>query len=194
MFASLNYFWQIFLIDLPIFGAGLFFIFSIKKDWFQKLKKPIDFGLRLNGKRILGQNKTFRGVVIMSLAAVSIALAVSMIMEFFRIDFSATVYDYHFSSWWKTLLYGLAYPVGELPNSFIKRRLDICSGEKSFKPFIKAFFSILDKIDSLVICFLVLIFIFRLELAYALGAFFLGWILHYLTDLLMIFSSLKKAA
>jgi hypothetical protein len=95
------------------------------------LRRPLDGGLALRGRRLLGDNKTWRGAVCMTAGVV---LATALLWQW---------------DWWRDrlpdavrasspvlvgLLIGLGTVVGELPNSFLKRRLDIAPGARRRSP------------------------------------------------------------
>src|SRR3989344_4035890 len=42
----------------------------IVKDLFKSLAKPVDFGMKYRGRRILGNHKTFRGIIAASLTGI----------------------------------------------------------------------------------------------------------------------------
>ena len=46
----------------------------IRFDWLRTLKTPMDFGLRFRGRRLFGDNKTWRGAVVM-IAVSSLGMA-----------------------------------------------------------------------------------------------------------------------
>jgi hypothetical protein len=89
---------------------------------------PLDGGLTLRGRRLFGDNKTVRGLVVM-VPAGAIALPLS-----------AAIFDRTLPSpagIWPLTLPGyaalgawcaLGFMLGELPNSFLKRQLDIAPG------------------------------------------------------------------
>ena len=85
---------------------------------------PLDGGLRLRGRRLFGANKTIRGFVVMVPAA---AAAFALLGGVAPADVG--VWDLPLSSF-ATLggFAGFGFMAGELPNSFIKRQLDIAPG------------------------------------------------------------------
>lgn len=191
---TLNYLLQCVFIILPLFLAGVFFIFSLKKGLGKNLAGPIDFGFEFKGKRLFGANKTWRGFLIMPVAAFMFWLLIVIILKIFHINSGMFVLDYEFSGYAKILIFGLAYPFGELPNSFFKRRLGIEPGSQSDNKIFKIFFAIFDLIDSLLLCLLVLLFVYKINFSYSFGAFFIGTFIHYLTDSIMRKVKLKKQA
>ncbi|MDO9399336.1 MAG: CDP-archaeol synthase [bacterium] len=190
----LGYFLQCIFIILPLFLAGIFFIFLLKKGFFVYLAKPIDLGLTIGKKRLFGNNKTFRGIIIIPIATFVFWMLIAIILKIMRINPDLFVFDYNFSGYIKILIFALAYPIGELPNSFIKRRLGIEPGCLAIKQNVRFFFNFYDLVDSLILCFFVLLFVYKINIAYALGAFFIGTLIHCFTDVLMRKIKLKEKA
>jgi hypothetical protein len=110
-----------------------------------RLAVPLDGHLSLRGRRIFGANKTFRGFVVMvPAAAASFALL------------AAAIGDPAAAGLWPLSLAGygrlgacaaFGFMAGELPNSFVKRQLDIEPGAGISGAWAAAQFAI-DRIDS----------------------------------------------
>lgn len=117
------------------------------RRWFKKLKYPLDFNCRLNGERVLGEHKTFRGLIFGVLAAI---FGVFLQVLLYRFSFfkSLSVIDY---SAVDILLFGFLIGfgiiLGDAVGSFFKRRLKIQPG-KEFMP--------VDQLDSPIVMFLIL--------------------------------------
>lgn len=190
----MDYILQCLLIVLPVLLAGITFIIILKKDYFSWLKMPVDFGMKFRGKRLFGENKTLRGFVIMPLATWIAVIMIGYVMKLFNFESDKALFDYSLSGGYKALVYGLAYPLGELPNSFIKRQMDINPGGKAHGNLARMFFNLLDKIDSLLACGIVAFLLYGISVSYILGAIILGLLFHYLTDFLMLKQGLKKEA
>jgi hypothetical protein len=88
-------------------------------------------------------------------------------------------------------LFGLAYALFELPNSFIKRRLDIQPGKskKSVGGIINIF---IDQVDSIVGCVLVLSLVSKVSLLLFVGFILLGAVTHIVVNLLLYSLKLRK--
>jgi CDP-archaeol synthase len=107
---------------------------------------PLDGGVRLRGRRLFGANKTTRGFVVMVPAAsAAFALLVAAAGE-----------PAHAGLWDLTpgesallgALAGFGFMVGELPNSFVKRQLDIAPGDAPRGRAWIAVQFIVDRLDS----------------------------------------------
>lgn len=138
------------------------------------MAKPIDFGVEIDGKPLLGKNKTFRGLFFGVLAAVLIGLLAEYVynnVEFTRqIIKISDVVDEGYESFniiVFSFLAGFGALVGDMVESFFKRRVGVESGKPWF-PF--------DQIDfilgSIIFTFPYLTLALSSYLIY-LGGFFL---------------------
>mgnify|MGYP001558355943 CR=1 FL=1 len=168
------------IIIIPVLLAGLTFIFVLKKGWLSSLKKPIDRGILWKNKPILGKNKTWLGFLAMSIGA---AFYETIIMGFSQLSFSRTA---------KAALLGLAYSLGELPNSFIKRRYGIAEGKTANASLAKIFFRILDTVDSVIAVSIAARFLYGISFETMIAIILIGSFIHLSTDTLMVFLKLKK--
>ena len=120
----------------------------IRLGWWRALARPIDGGATIRGKRVFGDSKTWRGVVtaiVGSVAGVALQrLAHGTVPAWLE------VIDYGAAS---PLLLGAALGVGatagELPNSFVKRRLGIAPGKTTSGAWSVVFF-VWDQVDLVV--------------------------------------------
>lgn len=129
-------------LALPITIAGVVHMSIVKRDALPGLRLPLDGGRTLHGRRILGDNKTWRGAVVMvalpGLYGLLQGLAGGPWAERTGaacMDFAAWGAFAGGPPWTHALGYavanaviGLGYVAGELPNSFLKRRLGIAPG------------------------------------------------------------------
>jgi hypothetical protein len=149
-FLALAYLFFPLLVGLALHG------FCIKYDTAAFLCRPIDQGLSFRGKRIFGDNKTYRGVVVVSLGTMIGFGLQSLVLHRLRSVRSVELFDYTF---FKSVAIGLAVGaaamLSELPNSFIKRRFEIAPGSVA-KGWKRAIFYVYDQIDFLLGAWLVL--------------------------------------
>ena len=119
---------KVLVVILPVVLAGIVHSAAIRFDWLPQLSKRLDFGICLGGRPLLGANKTFRGPVIMIVgsAAAAWALSFGVSAEWLAPGFGFMTLPA--SAAWLGAVMGLGYALGELPNSFIKRRLGIAPG------------------------------------------------------------------
>jgi CDP-diglyceride synthetase len=139
---------QLLWLALPIIAAGLVHLAVMKLDLLPALRRmPIDGGLTFRGKRLFGDNKTWRGAVvtigITMLAAWGVAQLSACCWSLpVLVPFSAE----HPLLW--GLLLGAGYIAGELPNSFAKRQLGIAPGGAGHGAAGRVFW-VIDQLDSL---------------------------------------------
>jgi hypothetical protein len=155
------------------------------------LARPLDFGRSFRGARIFGENKTWRGLLLMSTVAVLVVLGQS---ELYRLDAFREIshVDYPKTSWLALgLALGLSYSLSELPNSFLKRRLGIPPGGVSRSRELVQY--VVDQADSAVGGTLALAF-FGLGWGALLLVFILGFVLHVAMDQLFFLFGVKRRA
>lgn len=110
----------------------------------RRFTQPLDGGLRFRGRRIFGANKTVRGFVVM-LPACAVAFAVlgaSAPLSLGLWELSPLGYAV------LGALAGGGFMAGELPNSFIKRQLDIAPGAAPFGSVATVLHFLVDRLDS----------------------------------------------
>lgn len=110
---------------------------------------PLDQGKCFRGRRIFGPNKTLRGVIVMVPAAALSFLLLAVLLENTPAPLGRpwplTTPQYGLLG----LIAGLGFMAGELPNSFLKRQLDIPPGGTPHAPAAKAVFFLADRVDSI---------------------------------------------
>ena len=113
------------LVFVAVLGAPILHAPVLALDLFKPLKAPLDFGRTIGGRRIFGDNKTWRGAIFMVPGPALAALALTR-WPAYRDALPDDVADAPALLW--GALVGLGVVVGELPNSFLKRRMDIAPG------------------------------------------------------------------
>lgn len=113
------------LLFLPVIGAPILHGPVLALDLLSPLKRPLDGGARWRGKRLFGDNKTWRGALVMTLGPL-LATVVLWQLDPWRDALPAAVVDA--GPWLVGLLIGLGVVIGELPNSLLKRQLDVAPG------------------------------------------------------------------
>lgn len=113
---------------LPAYFANMAPVFAARL--FPRFSAPVDFGLSWRNKRILGSNKTWRGVLFGMIAAIIIAFA-QMLLEQHNIAMLSFVS--YAKNWLELgLLLGFGALFGDSLKSFFKRRAGISPGTKFF--------------------------------------------------------------
>lgn len=94
---------------------------------------PLDFGLHFRDKRVLGNNKTWRGLLSGIFVGITVALIQSFIFDNWSFVRSISSIDYSAPDIWVLGgLLGLGALAGDAVESFIKRQMSIPSGERWF--------------------------------------------------------------
>jgi hypothetical protein len=88
---------------------------------------------------------------------------------------------------------GLAYILAELPNSFIKRRLDIAPG-KNATGFKGILFTIIDQVDSVIGGAIVICLFMPMSFAAFITMVAIASGIHYAINILLYFARLKSQA
>lgn len=117
---------------LPGLVANMMPLFVRNK--FNMLAFPIDFGLKINGKRIFGSHKTFRGFVFGIIGGILVCLLQFLIKD---VSFFSKISYINYSflnSLYVGILFGFAALFGDAIESMIKRQVGIKSG-RPFIPF-----------------------------------------------------------
>jgi hypothetical protein len=133
---------------LPVIGAGLLHVMILRRRWWPWLAIAVDGGRRIAGKRIFGDHKTVRGFVVM-MGGTALCLWLQVVLSHWSPAVAALGFvDYRtISPWLDGMVYGAGYSLGELPNSFAKRRLGIGEGQKGGGR-AGRFFLFLDQVDG----------------------------------------------
>lgn len=122
-------------LQIPVVIGGVLHMYVVTHNYFSQWKVPIHTPL-------FGQNKTWRGVIIVPTLTAFGALCLAP-TEWLLGD-NAVFKD--MSLIWVGLLTGVGYILGEFPNSFIKRRLGIKAGGASDR--FPMLFIAFDQLDS----------------------------------------------
>lgn len=187
-----------YLTLMSVILAGVTNMVFCKYPVLESLNQPMDAGRywSRDQKRLLGANKTWKGFLGMIafgtvfqilwglLSTISPTLETHNYIYQFNpntIGLNATV---GFSL-------GLAYVLFELPNSFVKRRLDIQPGKQANNQ-LRWLFIINDQIDSLLGCTLVLAAFIPMTFSRYLAFILLGGISHLAINQLLFKLNLRR--
>lgn len=131
----------------PLLVASAISGIVLRFDLLSALKRPIDAKWMFRGRRLLGDSKTWRGVAVAVVGCV-VTVAVQKYLLVGVLDGIALV-DYRHTN---ELVFGFAMGagamLGELPNSFVKRRLGLAPGAAP-RGVLAIVFYVWDQIDVL---------------------------------------------
>ena len=189
---------EMYITLLPVILAGILNMLWCKARLWDFLKKPIDFGKTApDGKRIFGDNKTFKGFVGMILFGALLSVIWGAILKGSD-ELNALNYFYknHSNTFAYNLLIGtlsgFAYALFELPNSFMKRRLDITPGKNDTTGAKRFVFIFLNQADSVFGCVLVVCIFCPLPVWYYFVYVLVGALTHMIMNMLLYFCKLRK--
>lgn len=176
--------------------AGIINSLWCKSKYMKALQRPMDGGRNfVDGRRIFGDNKTWKGF----LGYLLLNMLCMVLWGFVCGAAGLEEYNFFYQSVANTpagnlligLFLGLAYGISELPNSFLKRRLDIVPG-KSLKGAAKGFFVFLDQADSVFGCVLVVCLYAPMTVGFYLLYVVVGAATHIVINILLYFLKLRK--
>ncbi len=176
--------------------AGISNSIFCKSNSFKKLKVPMDFNKKfIDNKRIFGDNKTWKGFIGYIILNIIFSILIGFIWKITKLEYLNFFYINHENNILFNILIGfllgLFYALFELPNSFIKRRLDIKPG-KTISGFKKIFFIILDQADSVFGIALVVWMFYPIGIKIYLLFILLGTVTHLLINILLYLLHLRK--
>lgn len=173
----------------PIIITGPINMLFCKKDILAPLNIPIDNNIVLkDGNRLFGSNKTLKGFLGYVLFCAIFTVMWGSFLKLLNLENYNYFYFYHennlFFNIFTGSLVGIAYALFELPNSFLKRRLNIKPGEKAPGPG-KILFSILDQIDSLFGCVLVVAIFYKMSFLFYVFYVAIGGLTHFFINIIL---------
>jgi len=135
---------------LAFVTAGFVQTFWLRSRVSKRFQRPIDGGRTFRGVRIFGDNKTWRGFI-------AIVPGVGIAFVLFCILFAVFPYRVNEGLWPLSILQfgilgclvGIGFMLGELPNSFVKRRLGVLPGEAAEGPYARRICFLVDRFDSI---------------------------------------------
>ena len=153
---------------------------AVKTNILSYFKKPIH-------QSWFGQNKTWRGFIVMPLATWP---GVLLAQKWESIsDLNAPLMTSQ-SAVLLALVLGMGYCLAELPNSFVKRRLGVKEGQTSDR--FKWFFVILDQADSAVGCMLAYRLLIPISLSTMVFTVIFGTAIHLVINISLFMAGIRK--
>jgi hypothetical protein len=173
-------------------AAGLAQSLWLRLPFSARFAVPLDGRRTFRGRRIFGDNKTWRGLMVMVPGVGAAFALLDRLRCFLAADGSCPLWPlsapgYFFLGCWV----GLGFMAGELPNSFFKRQFDIAPGTAPRHRFGKVIGFCVDRVDSLLGGLLALALIVQVPLFIWLTTLLLGSVVHWLFALLLMFLGVK---
>jgi hypothetical protein len=170
-------------LALPVVVAALVHLAILRLRWLEQLRVPLDGGATFRGQRVFGDNKTWRGVVVM----LAVSTATMLLQGVFRIR-ALEYFDYGTTNLALTgMLLGAGFVLGELPNSFLKRQLRVAPGAHG-----GVWHSVLDQLDSVIGALLLLSFVWVAPLRVWVLGMLLGSGLHIAVNAVFVLVGVKR--
>jgi CDP-diglyceride synthetase len=154
-------------VFVPVLGAPILHAPVLTFDLLKGLKRPLDCGATIGGKRLFGDNKTWRGAIVMLVGVIAAAALLSLWPWYWH-HLPKEIQDA--GPWLYGFLLGLGVVVGELPNSFLKRRIGIAPGTQR-KTVGGVLLSVYDQADFVLAIWVLLLPIWAMSVGQAAIAF-----------------------
>src|SRR3989344_4567788 len=117
---------ELFYLMIPAYIANMVPVFARKIPW----HTPLDFGKTFRGRRIFGDHKTIRGLIVGIVAGTLLGVGISQL--YWPFEFSPVLWS---------ILASTGALLGDAIKSFFKRQIGIASGQ-SWMPFDQIDYSI----------------------------------------------------
>jgi hypothetical protein len=178
---------------LPVAGGGILHMLVVRANVFSFLAVPLDGGRKVNGTRIFGDHKTWRGLLVIVAATMASAGAHAWAESLQPSWASWNLVDYQAIAWWQAgFWWGIAYALSELPNSFLKRRAGIAPGSGGPRGVRGVSLALMDQADSALGCGLIAWLALGVNGSDAVWMIVLGTLVHLLINMLLGLAGLRE--
>jgi CDP-archaeol synthase len=157
------------LLATPLFVGLVVHGLVMKLRLLPRLAVPIDRGASFRGRRLFGENKTYRGVLAMAVGTGVGFLILGQAVGGGRLR-HLTLLPTGAWALGLGLAVGAVAMLAELPNSLIKRQLDLPPGEQ-MKGVSRLAFHVIDQVDVWMGAWLVLAFVVSPTIGLLVGSF-----------------------
>lgn len=135
------------LIAMSLSGAA--HVLWLRSRLSQRFCWAVDGGCTFRGRRLFGDNKRVCGFMVLPPVTALTFMLLGSGRELLPTVIAAGLWP--LTPWQYAglgLVCGLAFMLAELPNSFIKRQLDIAPGQTSARPWLRPIIMLVDRYDS----------------------------------------------
>lgn len=179
-------------VILAFVPAGVVHSLWLRSRWAAPWRIPIDRGRTWRQCRLLGDNKTWAGLLVLPPATGATFGLLRLAVEtgspgWFEGLWPLSVGGYLLLGSWT----GLGFMAGELPNSFVKRQLDVTPGAAPSRPFARICCFLIDRTDSLAGAFLAQALVVPVGWQYAVCILLVAPSLHWLFSALLFHLGVK---
>lgn len=181
---------DMYVTAFPVILSGILNMVFTKTGFYRRHRTPIDRGRCFrDGRRILGDNKTWIGFFVMVALCAVIQPVFGLFLRQTGLEPHNELYRIHTNRFAYNVLigflFGLTYMLLELPNSFVKRRLGIEPGQTR-RSGIGVVFFVIDQIDSLIGVMAVIYVFSDISFLKYLGYIALGGMTHIGINLILL--------
>jgi CDP-2,3-bis-(O-geranylgeranyl)-sn-glycerol synthase len=177
---------------VPMVGGAICHGLSMRYNWLAFLAKPLDFYRTFRGRRVFGDNKTFRGVIVFGLGTALVFAWQAMILHERPAFRALEIFDYRAAApWLFGFALGVAAMLSELPNSFIKRQLGVASGAAATGIKLPIFY-LVDQLDLLVGTWFLLSLVTQVTLARVIISAVIVLVMHQLINIFGYYLGMRK--
>ena len=188
---------EMYISLIPVIFAGILNMIWVKLHYMSFIAKPIDNNkCFFDGKRIFGDNKTWKGFMGMVIFSIVLTIIWGLIcgkLQYIN-DHNYLYINNNNSLTYNTcigFLLGLSYAFFELPNSFLKRRMNIIPGKTS-EGLKCILFVLLDQADSIFGCVLVICIVYKMSIQFYIAYVCLGAMTHIVINMFLYLVKLRK--
>ena len=159
--------------------AGAAHVLWLRSAWARRFSQPLDGGATFRGRRVFGANKQVRGLMMMPLASALAFAVLGGARDLYPEWLARGLWDLP-PAMYAALGFacGLAFMLAELPNSFLKRQLDVAPGAAPQGGGLRPLCFVIDRCDSTVGVLVVLTLLVPVSAATWLWALLLGPVSH----------------
>lgn len=174
---------------LSISLAGVCQVLWFKSSASARFTQRVDFGLTLRGRALFGANKTARGFMVMVPACASSFVLFSWALG------PQGLWGFSWAGYAGLgAAAGFGFMAGELPNSMLKRQLDVAPGQAPSSPTLARLCLLLDRTDSLLGALIAIWLLAPLPWPVWLGCLLVGPGIHALFSYALYKFGVKKRA
>ncbi len=158
---------------------------------------PLDRGAKFRGRRLLGDNKTWTGLLVMvpAVGASFVLMRCLFAVRAWSVDSPLTLWPGGLATYLALGCWaGLGYALGELPNSFIKRQLDIAPGRQPQGSTARWVGFLIDQTDSVLGALLALACWVELPWPTSVAILATGPVVHWCFNLVLQWLGVKSRA
>ena len=176
--------------------TGIFQTFWLQSNLARSMAIPIDMNATFRGKRVLGPNKTIRGLLVFPPCNAIVFAAIGYFYNQMPTHLQFVAASSYGSLHWMLIgmITGITFMLGELPNSFVKRQLGVPAGGMPKNVLLKGVTFVVDQLDSILAATLVMCFFVDLSLFIVVSIMVLGALIHWLFNLYFSLTGFKNRA